>query len=178
MEEFCCEAVSAGAELVLFPELTVGGIFKHPDVSAFAEAPDGPSVRFVSALAKKLGAAVGFGFSERAEPLPRNAYCLIDKTGNPVALYRKNFIPRLEVPFWQAGNQRPVFELLGHRMAVSICWDATQRELLADYATRGAQVLLMPHAWDSDPLDSEGKDLQYDSVAELIALERNGNLGW
>ena len=178
IEHYCTMARAAGAELVLFPELTVGGIFKHPDVAAIAETSDGPSVRFVSALASRLGVAVGFGFSERARPLPRNAYCLIDPDGKTVALYRKNFIPRLEVPFWQGGTERPIFELLGRKMGVAICWDGTQKELLADYAARGVEIMLMPHAWDSDPLDSQGRELQYNTVAELIALERSGNLGW
>ncbi|OGF99608.1 MAG: hypothetical protein A3F83_13690 [Candidatus Glassbacteria bacterium RIFCSPLOWO2_12_FULL_58_11] len=179
IERFSRQARSRGAGLIAFPELTVSGIFKHPDVKRIAEPADGPSVRRVAGLARSLEMYIGFGFSEKAEPLPRNAYCIADPRGRIVALYRKNYIPRLEVPFWQGGKEHPVFQVAGKRLAIAICWDATQEELLQYYARNRAEIVLMPHAWDSDPLDPEGRELNYNSMQELIALAEAGKLaGW
>lgn len=173
------QAALAGAHLVLFPELTVGGIVKAPAVADVAEAADGESVQAVSRLARELGIAIGFGFSEREGTRPFNTYCLIDSTGKLAGLYRKNSIPKLEIPFWRPGWEQPVFELCGRRMAVAICWDATRQDLLAAYAADGAEIVLAPHAWDSDPVDGDGHELSYDSMDELTELGAQGKVaGW
>ncbi|MFH1071688.1 MAG: carbon-nitrogen hydrolase family protein [Candidatus Glassbacteria bacterium] len=177
IEWFSRQARAAGAELVAFPELTVSGIFKDVRIKEIAEPLNGYSVKWVSALARSIGITIGFGFTEKAEPLPFNTYCLIDSRGKPAAVYRKIYIPRLEVPYWQGGRQRPVFRVAGKRLTIAICWDATQEELLAHYNRQKAEIVLMPHAWDSDPLDKNGKPLDYNSMAELINLADAGNLG-
>lgn len=177
IERVSREAARESADLVAFPELTVSGIMKMPEVKEFAEPADGPSVRRVRAISRSLGIAIGFGFTERAEPLPRNAYCLAGKGGEVAGIYRKMHIPKLEVPFWQGGDESPVFELLGRRWAVAICWDATYPELLAGYAREGADVVLMPHAWDADPLDTSGEPLGSAHLPELEEHRRAGRLG-
>ena len=177
IEIYSRQAKSLGADLVAFPELTVSGIFKHPDVKKVAEPVHGYSTAQVARLARSLGIIIGFGFTEKSEPLPFNTYCLIDPDGEIAALYRKNYIPRLEVPFWRGSSERPVFRVAGKRLAIAICWDATQEKLLAHYARHKAEILLLPHAWDSDPLDPDGNELNYDSMQELIELAAAGKLG-
>jgi predicted amidohydrolase len=173
------QAADQGASLVLFPELTVGGILKSQAVAEVAEPADGQSVNVVSRLARELEIAIGFGFSECGGVRPFNSYCLIDSSGGLAGLYRKNSIPKLEIPFWEPGCEKPVFELCGRRMAVAICWDATRRDLLASYAAADAEIILAPHAWDSDPVGAEGNELSYDSMDELAELGSQGIIaGW
>ena len=172
-------AKSGGAELVVFPELCVSGICKDERLASVSETLDGRSVAFVRALARRLSLAVGFGFSEAAEGGPRNAYAVVGPDGSLAGVYRKNHIPELEAPFWQAHSERPVFDVLGRRFAVSICWDNKYPELLTDYARRGAEVVLMPHAWDSDALDEDGHVIDYHSMEEIVAyLRRTGRMRW
>jgi predicted amidohydrolase len=172
-------AKAGGAALVAFPELCVPGICKDERLASVSESLDGPSVAAVRALARRLGLAVGFGFSEKAQGLPRNAYAVVEADGRLAGVYRKNHIPKLEVPFWQGHGERPVFAALGRHFAVSVCWDNQYPELLAHYARSGAEVVLMPHAWDADALDDEGRVVDYDSMEEIVErLRRTGRMRW
>ena len=119
-----------GAQLVVFPELCVPGICKDERLASVTEALDGRSVAFVRTLALRLGLAIGFGFSEKADGLPYNAYAVVEPDGTLAGVYRKNHIPKLEVPFWQGHDERPVFDVLGRRFAISICWDNQYPELV------------------------------------------------
>ncbi len=168
MADYTRRAAVDGADLVLFPELNVTGIWKDPRVHDIAETVDGPSVLFARDLARRLHIAIGFGFTERAPGKPYNAYALASPTGELAEVYRKNHIPVLEVPFWQGHGARPVFDLLGMPTAVAICWDNKYPELHEHYGQAGAKVLVMPHAWDSDALDQEGRVIDYQSMAEIL----------
>jgi predicted amidohydrolase len=172
MARFAERAAAGGARLVVFPELTVSGIFKHPCVAEIAEPLDGPSVAFVRALARRLDIAVAFGFSERAPGKPYNAYCVVGNDGNVAGVYRKNHTPVLEVPFWQPHEARPVFPFLGWTVGVATCWDNKYPELLEHYARQGARLVLMPHAWDADALDTEGRVIDYQSMEEIVEYHR------
>jgi predicted amidohydrolase len=172
-------AKDEGAQLVAFPELCVPGICKDERLPSVTETLDGPSVASVRALARRLGIGIGFGFSERAAGKPYNAYAVVEPDGTLAGLYRKNHIPKLEVPFWQGHVERPTFVALGRRFAVSICWDNKSPDLLAHYGREGAEVVLMPHAWDSDALDEEGRVIDYDSMEEIVAYrQRTGRMRW
>jgi N-carbamoylputrescine amidase len=172
-------AKAGGAELVAFPELCVSGICKDERLASVTETLDGPSVARVRALARRLRLAIGFGFSEKAEGMPRNAYAVIEPDGTLAGIYRKNHIPALEAPFWQGHDEHPVFTALGRPVAVSICWDNKHKELLTHYAREGAEIVLMPHAWDSDALDEEGRVIDYQSMAEIVEYrQRTGGLRW
>jgi predicted amidohydrolase len=172
-------AKAEGAELVAFPELCVPGICKDERLASVTETLDGPSTAFVRALAGRLGLAIGFGFSEEADGRPYNAYAVAGPNGMLAGVYRKNHIPKLEVPFWRAHTDQPTFEVLGRRLAVSLCWDNKYPELLAHYAREGAEIVLMPHAWDADALDEEGRVIDYDSMEEIVAYQqRTGWMRW
>ena len=172
-------AKTGGAELIAFPELCVSGICKDDRLGSISEALDGPSVAFVRSLARSLGLAIAFGFSEKADGLPFNTYVVVEPDGGLAGVYRKNHIPRLEVPFWQAGSARPVFRALGYSMAISTCWDNRHPDLLRHYSRGGVEIVLMPHAWDADVLDEDGTVIDYDSMEEISArLRRTGHLRW
>jgi predicted amidohydrolase len=178
MRAFARRAKADGAEMVVFPELTISGIYKDPKVWELAQSLDGPSVRAALDLSRAEGLYIGFGFTERApEGLPYNAYAVAAPRGELAGVYRKNYIPHLEVPFWQGHRERPVFDLGGRRFAVAICWDNTEEELLAHYGRAGARVVLMPHAWDADPLDHAGKPLEHRTILELYEHHQHGRLG-
>jgi predicted amidohydrolase len=172
-------AKEEGADLVAFPELCISGICKDERLLSVTESLDGPSVASACALARRLALAIGFGFSEKADGLPMNAYAVALPDGTLAGVYRKNHIPVLEAPFWQGHTARPVFDVLGRRVAVSVCWDNKYPELLAHYAREGAEVVLMPHAWDSDALDEHGRVIDYQSMEEIVEYRRRtGSLRW
>src|ERR1044071_4802702 len=79
--EFCRRARHGGAQMAMFPELTVSGIYKDKKVCQFAESLDGPAVRRVCYIARQEELFVGFGLTEKAQPLPYNAYCIVSPYG-------------------------------------------------------------------------------------------------
>jgi predicted amidohydrolase len=165
-------AAKGGADLVLFPELNISGIWKDPKVSDIAETLEGASVGFARRLARRLRVAIGFGFSERAPGKPYNAYAIASPAGELAGVYRKNYIPVLEAPFWRGHSARPVFEVVGVPTAVAICWDNKYPELHEHYSRCGARMLVMPHAWDSDALDEQGQVIDYQSMEEIAAYHK------
>jgi len=172
-------AREGGAQLVAFPELCVPGICKDDRLASVTETLDGPSVASVRSLARRLGLAIGFGFSEKADGKPYNAYVVVEPDGQIAGVYRKNHIPALEAPFWQAHAGRPVFPVLGRRVGVSLCWDSKYEELLAHYAREGAEIVLMPHAWDADALDADGHVIDYQAMEEIVEhRRRTGGMRW
>ena len=179
VSHYCREAAAAGVQLALFPELTVTGIYKDERVWKLAETLDGASVRALQDLARELRLAIGAGFTEEADGKPLNAYCLIEPGGEIAGVYRKNYIPKLEVPFWQGHSGRPVFSVLGRRTGVAICWDNKYPELHGHYLSQGVQLIVMPYAWDSDALDGEGRVIDYSSMEEIVQYhQETGNYTW
>jgi predicted amidohydrolase len=172
-------AKEGGAQLVVFPELCVPGICKDERLASVTETLDGPSVASARSLARRLGLAIGFGISEKADGKPYNAYVVVEPDGTLAGVYRKNHIPVLEAPFWQAHSGQPVFPARGRRFAVSLCWDNKYKELLAHYAREGAEIVLMPHAWDADALDEGGRVIEYRAMEEIVAYRRRtGRMHW
>ena len=179
MEIMTYRAKANGAHFIAFPELTVTGIFKDDKIWALAESMEGSIVKKVIDIAVETGLIIGFGFTESAIPLPYNAYAIALPSGTLAGIYRKNYIPQLEIPWWQGHTERPVFIIEDKRFAISICWDNNNSELLAHYGKEKVDVVLMPHAWDADPLDHQGKDLRYDTINELVDHHTTGRLaGW
>lgn len=161
-------AARRGADLVVFPEASAHGLWKDPMVRLAAESLDGPIVARLRALARDLGLAVGFGLAERTAGKPLNTWVLLDRRGRRLAVYRKNYPTPLESSYWRRHDRRPVFPLLGVPTAVAICADCYRDELLRSYARRGARLVLMPHAWDADPVLRDGSEIAFASMAHLV----------
>ena len=156
-EKYIRQAAGRGAELVIFPEMSVHGMWKNHLVRLAAEPLDGPIVRRMRAWARKYKIAVGFGFAEKSARKPYNCYVLLDQRGGIVGVYRKNFITILEKNFFRPDARRPLFQLGKLRIGICICADCHRRQPLESYGRRGVDLVLMPHAWDSDPLLKGGK---------------------
>lgn len=161
-------AAERGADVILFPEASVHGLWKDHMVRMVAEPLDGPVVRQLRGLAREHGIAVGFGLAERSAARPYNAWVLLDRRGRRVAVYRKNYPTRLESDYWRRHPRRPVFDFLGIRTAVAICADCYHDELLRSYARRGVRLVLMPHAWDADPVMRDGSGIGFQSMEHLV----------
>lgn len=156
-EKFIRQAAGKGAELVIFPEMSVHGMWKNHLLRLAAEPLCGPIARQMRAWARKYKIAVGFGLAEKTAGKPYNSYVLLNKQGGIAGVYRKNFITILEKNFIRPDARRPLFRLGKLRVGISICADCHRRQPLESYGRRGVDLVLMPHAWDSDPVLKGGK---------------------
>ncbi len=74
----------------------------------------------------------------------------------------------MELHYLRKDTRRPILELDGVKMAISICADNNHREILESYARRGARIVLMPHAWDADPLFEDGGTVSWNTMEEMV----------
>ncbi|MFH1569340.1 MAG: carbon-nitrogen hydrolase family protein [Gemmatimonadota bacterium] len=169
-------AQRAGADLLLFPETSIHGLWKDHLVRLAAEPLDGPIAAHMRALARRHRLAVGYGLAETTPGKPYNAYVLLDTRGRRLAVHRKNYPTGLERHFYRAHRRRPVFTLHGVRTAIGICADCHHPELLRSYARRGARLVLMPHAWDADPLLKSGRPAGWPDMEYMVDAFARGRV--
>jgi len=118
------EAESLRADIVAFPELAVTGyppedlLLKPEFIAANQRALD-----MIAAETKSTVAVVGF--AHRDDDLYNSAALL--HAGKVAALYHKSFLPTYSVfdedRYFRAGQARPVFEIGGGAVGVSVCED-------------------------------------------------------
>jgi len=126
--------------------------------------------------AREYRVAVGFGMAERTAGKPFNTFVLLGKDGRLIGAHRKNHITPLERDFYRRDSRRPVFRLGDLRVAVGICADNCHPELLASYARRGADLVLMPHAWDADPVLKGGRIASWRNIEDMVTNYARGRV--
>jgi N-carbamoylputrescine amidase len=155
IEGWCQKARAEGVELVLFPELVIHG-HCTPNTWELAEpVPDGPSVRRLVEIARRLGLVVCAGLSEKERDIVFNTQVLVGPEGY-IGKQRKLHLSRDEVFYYKGGREIPVFDVGPCKVGIVICYDNQFPEVARVLALRGADVLLMPHAgrfklWDDSP---------------------------
>lgn len=155
ISDFCEQAVSTGAELVLFPELVVHG-HCTPNTNELAETvPGGPSVDYLEITARKYGIWLAAGLSEMADGIVYNTQVLMGPDGY-IGKQRKLHMSRDESLFYSGGSEINIFDIGKCTVGIVICYDNQFPEVARLVALRGADVILMPHAarearWDDTP---------------------------
>ncbi|HVR90555.1 MAG TPA: N-carbamoylputrescine amidase [Novosphingobium sp.] len=157
-------AAGQGAQIVLPPELFSGPYFcKTEDEALFALARptlEHPSVIAMQALAAKLKIAIPTSFFERDGHHYYNTMAMIAPDGAILGTYRKSHIPDgpgyEEKYYFRPGNDGfKVWDVLGTRIGVGICWDQWYPESARVMALMGAELLFYPTAIGSEPYDAE-----------------------
>jgi predicted amidohydrolase len=107
----------------------------------------GPATNIIAQRAARHGMIVQLGLAERAlhGNLVFNSTALICPDG-VTGVYRK-LHNQAESPFFNAGEQTPVFDTAIGRIASLICYDLAFPELMRVFALSGAIVALMSTAW-------------------------------
>lgn len=121
------QAASNGAQLIVFPELTLTGFSMNKDLS---EPPDGDSVNQFMRLSEKVGIAAGFGFACRTGEGITNRFCIVN-AGRVVANYDKihPFSYGGECATYTGGNLPASVELFGEAIGLTVCYDMRFPEL-------------------------------------------------
>ena len=156
------QAAGAGAKVVLPPELFAGPYFcTVEDEALFALAHplgEDPSVRAMQALARSLKIAIPTSFFERDGHHYYNTLAMIGPDGEIMGTYRKSHIPDgpgyEEKYYFRPGNTGfKVWDVMGTRIGVGVCWDQWYPECARAMALMGAEVLFYPTAIGSEPYD-------------------------
>ena len=150
MAQWARKAAREGAELVVFPELGVSGYVHHKIVWDLAEPVPGPSTEALIALASELGIVICFGILERDADVTYNTQVLVNGNG-VIGKQRKVHMPGSEYLYWRSGFTVNTFDIGKIRVGIMICYDSLFFELARTLYYKGAEVLIMPFAYNTDP---------------------------
>ncbi len=143
------KAAQQGAQVVAFHECSVTGYtfarqLSREQMLELAEPiPEGESIQTLIQIARENDIVILAGLFEKdADNQLFKAYVCVDKNGL-VAKYRKlhPFINPHVLP----GNQYVIFDLLGWKCGILICYDNNIVENVRATALLGADIIFMPH---------------------------------
>jgi len=148
MEEMVERAKAGGAELVVFPELSLTGYVCRDLYYELAEPVPGPSTERVAEMAKEAGLYVVFGLPEHSDlsgSLLYNTAVLVGPEGL-VGSYRKMHLPTHSVfeekRYFRPGHGADVFETKLGRIGLMICYDVFFPEVARLLRLKGAQLIV------------------------------------
>jgi 5-aminopentanamidase len=141
------EAIAAGAQVVVLPELASSGyVFESvEEARSCAEPAAGPTLQSWSHAASGGDAVVVGGFCELGDDgLLYNSVALVDASG-VAAVYRKIHLWDREKLFFEPGLEcAPVVETRFGRIGIEICYDLNFPEVARGLALAGADLIVLP----------------------------------
>ena len=142
---FMEQARSAGAELVLFPEMSLTGFSMN---TRFTGEQDRESVKCMCAAAERIGIAVGFGWTALAGKRGENHYTVISAQGEVLSDYVKihPFSHTGEDRFFEKGNEIVHFTVDRIPFSSFICYDLRFPEIFQAVSGR-AHAIIVPANW-------------------------------
>ncbi len=160
IESLCHKAKEDGAQAVAFHECSITGytfarhLSKQQMLDLAEPIPEGESIKALTKIAAKTNLAVLAGLFEKdANENIYKAYVCVDRNGL-VAKYRKlhPFINHNITP----GNEYCVFDLLGWKCGILICYDNNIIENVRATKLLGADIIFMPHVTMCTPSTRPG----------------------
>ena len=148
MSVWARKAVGDGADLIVFPELGVNGYFHSEHAWDVAEPVPGPSTDKLVALAGEVGAILCFGILEREADVIYNTQVIADP-GGIMGKQRKVHMPGAEYLYWRGGSAVGAIDVGKARVGITICYDSLFSELCRTLYFKGAEVLIMPFAYNT-----------------------------
>ena len=156
-EEAIRTAARQGAELVLLPEM-FNCPYENACFPVYAEPAGGETWQFLSRIAKELGIYLAGGsVPEREGDAIYNTCYLFSPQGEELARHRKVHLFDIDVPGGQrfmesdtltAGDQITVVDTPLGKLGIAICFDIRFSELFRVMGDKGAQLILIPAAFN------------------------------
>ena len=148
------DAIRAGAQIVVLPELCTSGyaFSSAAEARAAAEPASGPLLRSWAQEAAHTGAVVIGGFCELADDgRVFNSAALVDASGVR-AVYRKLHLWDREPRWFSHGEDpAPVVPTRFGKIGIGVCYDIEFPELTRGLALGGAQLIALPANWPREP---------------------------
>ena len=148
------KAKSKGADLISFHEMSITAYTFTKDLSLeeledlAEEVPSGKSTQELIGIATEFDMPILAGLVEKEGDKIYNTYVCVSKDGL-VAKYRKlhPFISQ----YMSAGNEYCVFDLLGWKCGILICYDNNVIENVRATTILGAELIFAPHVTGCTP---------------------------
>jgi predicted amidohydrolase len=147
-EALTLRAKEKGADLVIFPELSLTGYVVRDQVYELAETSPGPSSQKIEEIAKKTGVHIIFGMpeiSEKTKTTIFNTAVLIGPHGL-IGKYRKMYLPTHSVfeekRYFRPGYHAVAFDTPLGKIGLCICYDIFFPEVTRLIRLQGAQLIV------------------------------------
>lgn len=140
------EAASNGASLICFPEMNITGYYNNLDLKKWSLPCICPELDTVESFASSSSITIIAGFSEISSDQQLYATQGVFYPDGQKSFYRKLHIAPPEKEIFQKGNEVPVFDYLGIKFGVQLCYDAHFPELSTIMSIKGVDLILFPHA--------------------------------
>jgi len=151
------EAARRGAELAVLPEMFCCP-YSNSCFRPYSEEEGGPVCSFLSQTARELGLyLVGGSMPELWDGQVYNTSYVFDPRGIQIAKHRKAHLFDIDVEDGQkfresdtltSGNSLTLFDTKFGRFGLCICFDFRFQELAKAMADRGAELILVPAAFN------------------------------
>jgi omega-amidase len=151
VRDFSRRAMDAGAELVVFPEMTDTG-YSMPVIQTHATSWADGFVPGLREIARNLSIAIVSGISEREDSLIYNSLVFVDQKGEIAAKYRKTHLyavaPVEEQTCFAPGDAFVRFAFGDLHFGFSICYDLRFPEMYRKLATEhNVTAFIISSAW-------------------------------
>jgi len=148
MEKTVTKAKKQGAELVIFPELSLTGYVVRDQIYELAETIPGPATKTIENIARKTKAYIVFGMpelSEKTRAIVYNTAVLVGPEGI-IGKYRKMHLPTHSVfeekRYFRPGYQATAFDTEVGKLGLIICYDIFFPEVNRLTRLKGAQLMV------------------------------------
>ena len=175
MEGIVADARTAGVDLLVFPDATLGGYLsdlRHPDAHALPPSLTEDSFEIGRVIAMAGEMVVCFGYTEEAvvdgEMQTYNAALCVNGDGI-LGRHRKVHQPAGEALAYRAGTSFAAFDTPVGRMGMLIDYDKTFPEAARSLALDGAHVVACLSAWPASVTDRASR-LPQDRQSRLFDL--------
>lgn len=155
--EMAAEAASNGAELLILPEMFCCP-YENRRFKEYAEEAGGQIWSELSRMARDNSVVlVGGSFPEKEGDRLYNSCFVFDESGRQIARHRKLHMFDINVRGGQsfkesetlsAGEDIVVFDALGHRFGLAICFDIRFPELFRCLVLKGAEAVVIPASFN------------------------------
>ena len=148
IEELTVKAKEQGADLVLFPELSLTGYVVRDQIYELAETIPGPSTQRIEEIAKDTGMHIIFGMPELSEKTRATIFNTAVFVGPDgfIGKYRKMYLPTHSVfeekRHFRPGYQTAVFDTVLGKIGLCICYDLFFPEVTRLIRLKGAQLIV------------------------------------
>jgi len=146
MEFFANQAVSRGAEIVCFPELSVTGYMLRGTKSVYHGRQCHEAIERIVEIAKAKEIVLLAGLIEVGKSRGPYIAQIVAGPKGFMGIYRKTHLSPMEDGVFLSGDELPVFEHDGVVFGVQLCWEAHFPEISTIMALKGAEIIFMPHA--------------------------------